>query len=380
MKFYSQDERLPRRRSGGFTLIELLVVIAIIAVLIALLLPAVQAAREAARRSQCTNNMKQLGLALHNYLSTFGACPGGYVSRKTSDQTLAGAWGSWSPQSMLLANIEQGTVYNLINFMTVNEDNSSGAAANWTVTTTRINSFLCPSSPLPVGTNSAKGNINGNLLPGNNYFASMGPQLLPYARSGAPDQIVVGLFACDNGNGGPAVTLASIQDGTSNTIAFGEWRMGDGSTSKLSIQDVINIGSGPPGVNTWWDAKTQIPAGAQAIPQWFPLCAGAAQGTLGTIKNKSNLGDSWYASEAGFGLGNTLLPPNPKYPNCTSAGYDGSIGDAAGIYGMSSFHPGGGNVAFADGSVRFLKDSTNMNIVWALGSRAGGEIVSSDAF
>jgi len=354
MEFYSQGERLPRRRSGGFTLIELLVVIAIIAVLIALLLPAVQAAREAARRSQCTNNMKQLGLALHNYLSTFGSCPGGYESRKTTDKTLQGAWGSWSPQAMMLPNLEQNAVYNTINFMTVSENSPVGASSNWTATTTRINSFLCPSSTLPVGTHWDKGGINGNLLPGNNYFASMGPQLLPYSRSGAPDQVVVGLFICVQVGGGPVVDIASIQDGTSNTIAFGEWRMGDGSTSKLSIQDVINIGSGPPGVNTWWDAKTQIPAGAALIPAWFPLCAGAAKGTLGTIKNKSNIGDNWYASEAGFGLGNTLLAPNPKYPNCTSAGYDGSV--------------------------RFLKDSTSMNIIWSLGSRAGGEIVSSDSY
>jgi len=373
--------RSPRRREGGFTLIELLVVIAIIAVLIALLLPAVQAAREAARRAQCVNNLKQLGLALHNYLATHNACPASYCARKTSDFQIAGAWGSWSPQSMLLGYMEQQAIYNTINFSTVGESNGDGAVANWTATTTRVNTFLCPSSPLPVGTQSGKGNLT--LLPGNNYFASMGPQIQIYARGGgAPDANPAGLFVNDNGSGGGrAITIADIPDGTSNTIAFGEWRIGDGNTSQLSIQDVINIGSGPPGVNIWWDTQTQYPALSVAtLTTWAQQCAGAARGTLGTIKNKSNIGDNWYDGEAGDGLGNTLLPPNPTYPNCTSAGYDGSIGDAPGIYGMSSFHPGGANVTFADGSVRFLKNSTNMLVIWQLGSRSGNEVVSSDAY
>src|SRR5437588_10325486 len=99
------------RRIRGFTLIELLVVIAIIAVLISLLLPAVQSAREAARRAQCSNNLKQLGLALQNYISANGGTPFSYEGRYTNTLGLGGAWGSWSPQSMLLAYLEQAAVY-----------------------------------------------------------------------------------------------------------------------------------------------------------------------------------------------------------------------------------------------------------------------------
>ena len=380
MMAQSSDDRPAPRRRRGFTLIELLVVIAIIGVLIALLLPAVQSAREAARRAQCTNNLKQLGLAAHNYLSTYNSLPSSYCSRKTSDLMVAGAWGSWSPQSMLLAYIEQGNTYNTINFTTVSEDNGNGGSMNWTSVTTRVASFLCPSSSLPVGTTWFSNGVNGNLLPGNNYLASMGPQLMPYSRSGgAPDANPIGLFAVDQG-GGKAIGLQGIRDGSSNTIMFFEQRIGDGDTGTLSIQDVINIGRGPAGVNVWWDAKTQMPGLAATFEDWARECAGAAPGTLGTKKNKSNIGDNWHDGEAGTALGNTLLAPNSKYPNCTSAGYDGSIGDAPGIYGMSSYHPGGANVGFADGSVRYLKDTTAIRVVWALGTRNGGEVLSADQY
>jgi len=382
MSRFSPDRR-SRRPGRGFTLIELLVVIAIIAVLIGLLLPAVQAAREAARRAQCVNNLKQLGLSVHNYMSTHEAAPAGFVSRNATTRVLSTErWGSWSAQSLLLPYLEQSPLYNAINFAVVSENQGAGAYMNLTVTTLRINSFICPSSPLPVGTQWDKAGTNGALLPGNNYFASVGPQIqLTMTAGGRPDNNPKGIFALDDGTGGGrAIRFADISDGTSNTIAFGEWRTGDGNASKLSIQDVINIGSGPPGVNIWWDARTQMPAGAVEFQQWIVQCAGAARGTLGTAKNKSNIGDNWYDGMFGTGFGNTLLPPNSQYPNCTAAGYDGALGDAPAIFGMSSFHPGGANITFADGSVRFLKSTANMQTIWALGSKADGEVLSADSY
>ena len=133
-------------KQRGFTLIELLVVIAIIAVLISLLLPAVQSAREAARRAQCINNLKQLGLAVANYESANGAYPAAYGAPPWN-----GTWGSWSPQAMLLGYIEQTNIYNACNFKVISHEGDAVSWMNQTAVTTRIPSFLCPSSPLPQG-------------------------------------------------------------------------------------------------------------------------------------------------------------------------------------------------------------------------------------
>src|SRR4051794_11160659 len=142
-----------RRRTGrrGFTLIELLVVIAIIAVLIALLLPAVQAAREAARRMSCTNNMKQIALGVHNYISTYDSLPPGAFWGRRSDGT-QNSNNDWGPLARLLGYMEQQALYNAANFslcMMNDNGNLAGVYGNSTVVTLRVASFLCPSSPEP---------------------------------------------------------------------------------------------------------------------------------------------------------------------------------------------------------------------------------------
>jgi prepilin-type N-terminal cleavage/methylation domain-containing protein/prepilin-type processing-associated H-X9-DG protein len=372
MMRFATFERAATRRPG-FTLIELLVVIAIIAVLIALLLPAVQTAREAARRIQCTNNLKQLGLALQNYHSAFGAFPNAYGARGFGQSSTFGAWGAWSPHAMLLGHMEQRQVYDACNFSLVNHDNSAGALANETVVEVRINSFLCPSSPLPSGTD-----LEGYAIAiGNNYFASTGPSL-DYASYA--EAVPTGLFFVDDQSwgGGFPIAIKDIIDGTSNTIAFGEWRMGDFNDLVLSVpQDVINFIAWPGPRSTM-----NMPLGANYLHSWIQTCAGAAPGSTQTsqpyFSNASWLGSDWSQGMYGYSLGNTLLPPNPPYPNCRTCLWAGDF-DCAGMYGMSSYHAGGANVAMADGSVRFLKSSTSQQVVWALGTRNGGEVISADA-
>jgi prepilin-type N-terminal cleavage/methylation domain-containing protein/prepilin-type processing-associated H-X9-DG protein len=373
-------------RTRGFTLIELLVVIAIISLLIGLLLPAVQAAREAARRIKCTNNLKQIGLACHNYLDTQGVFPPGAISTSNGD-----AWSTsfftWAV--LILPQIEGSTTYNALNvFMGVgNFTPDSGQAFTAYLGVPKV--FLCPSDaendngtrawvgqyapgrkvnpmgqdaawpppinpstgqPLQVipiidyamswGDNYAGGPLCNGCLRWETWPGTNLPPGRPRSgwdgfwgtRYGPPDGFTLGsgsLRGFADYSTMQVVPIAGVTDGTSNSILVGE---------VLPIQDAQNnFWTGPGAV-----AGTTIPLGwnSNAWPASDPICNG-----------------NWQAATTPLGC---------RY--------------AASAKGFKSNHPGGCNMLFADGSVHFLKSSIDLATYNALGSRNGGEVISGDAF
>jgi prepilin-type processing-associated H-X9-DG protein len=295
-----------------------------------------------------------------------------------------------------LPYLEQSSTYNALNFK-VAADHTLDGGLNATANVTRINSLLCPSSPLPVGgfwNYSSTGYeyepwIN-NQVPGNNYFASVGPSFVPWETAKPPGifMIVGPSWVPGGGMGAAPRRVSDVQDGTSNTIAFGEWKMGDFDTNKYSLQDGVNIGingiSSLNGFGSWNSSQNFCPQNAANFQTLLNACAAygpkSIQSISGTWKsNKSELGRSWTHGQLGCSMGTTLLPPNSIYPNCQMEPWGGDM-DAPGMWNLSSFHPGGANIALADGSVRFLKSSTSMPVVWYLGSRAGQEVVSADSY
>jgi prepilin-type N-terminal cleavage/methylation domain-containing protein/prepilin-type processing-associated H-X9-DG protein len=371
MSSMRQSAARPRRCARhGFTLIELLVVIAIIAVLIALLLPAVQAAREAARRAQCVNNLKQIGLGLHNYHGVNDAFPPAALpTYNAGSQTVGAVNVSWSAHARLLGNLDQLAFYNAANFAYGATNNDGyGYVANATVVGARISTFLCPSNPLP------SWSAGPFTAPGLCYFSSAGSSLETNGtQTGGPPN---GPFQY----GGTSIGIRDIQDGTSNTIAFGEWKIGDGDVNTFTVpSDVVFLGAYPPGV-TRNTPQMSMPAGATQFLQWAQMCAAGERSSADRGARTPTQGEDWAWGLNDYSMGNVLLAPNPKTPNCNvSPGNNISI-YLPGMYGLSSYHPGGANVLMCDGSVRFLKDSTNVTTIWKLGSRAQSEVLSADEF
>jgi prepilin-type N-terminal cleavage/methylation domain-containing protein/prepilin-type processing-associated H-X9-DG protein len=324
------------RHRRGFTLIELLVVIAIIAVLIALLLPAVQAAREAARRAQCVNNLKQLGLALHNYHDVNGSFPIGL-----SLNVATGSTTNISQQTRLLPFMEQAVIANSINF-----NLSSTNAVNATALVTSVNSFLCPSddrNQLPMGW----AGINYRVNCGSSIVNTFGAQDTAAVNTAMPPPN--GLFFLDFN-----VRIADVTDGTSQTAAFSEHVKGDFSNSvSTELSDTYQPGTHP-----------------ASADQAYQDCLAVNVLDL-TKQGNSNGGAPWMSD------GHTSTryyhgsPPNSR--SCMFPPQ--RISTTA-----NSRHPGGVNACMADGSVRFFKSTISLATWRGVGTRNGGEVLSSDSY
>jgi prepilin-type N-terminal cleavage/methylation domain-containing protein/prepilin-type processing-associated H-X9-DG protein len=376
-------------RSRGFTLIELLVVIAIIAVLIALLLPAVQMAREAARRSQCSNNLKQLGLAIHNYESVNQCLPASSLYPCPAVNPATGSQMCWnygvSPMVSLLQFLEQGNIYNAYNVsMGVYGSYPPSTVgpitwwANTTVFNIQLQVLVCPSD-------------SPRLLrqPVTNYMGNLGG---PFILNGYSGPFVPSNPASiDNGNGTYTVInypngqtvgqtgLASVTDGTSNTALWSEAVSG---TNSQVISGTGRIPEMRGFFNTFFttDPNTLLRTPNQVF-LFLAACTNIPAGTLASAAGGIGTGSrglSWqisYPYYANFGMYNHVGPPNGRQCGCAQLDPVGL--DVFGTSNATSLHPGGVNVAMCDGSVRFVREQVNLYTWWSAGTRNGAEALDA---
>jgi prepilin-type N-terminal cleavage/methylation domain-containing protein/prepilin-type processing-associated H-X9-DG protein len=383
------------RERRAFTLIELLVVIAIIAVLIALLLPAVQAAREAARRAQCTNNLKQIGLAMSNYISANTLLPPLSVDSVSGGGTTY--WKGPSPPRQnysqyvrLLPYIEQQTAYNAWNHAfgarwnagsltgyaqanppDINAEGGGYAMVQYTVLTMQISSLLCPSDPNTGTTGMYIVNNTTKIVGACNYPSNSGLNRHIdncNGNAGSGDWVMNGpgyiLSNWDQAMTMRQISINSFTDGTSMTAIFSEWVKGqttsaNGTYGKNGLGEVYNLGA----------SSASFPTDLQ----YAALCA--------TVQ-PTNSNQQWHWKGEWWAYGGTMIYSHTNFPNRYSCAYSDIGQDSRAtitLVNASSWHPGGVNTLFMDGSVRFIKSSVGYQAWYAIATPNGGEAVSADA-
>jgi prepilin-type N-terminal cleavage/methylation domain-containing protein/prepilin-type processing-associated H-X9-DG protein len=340
------------QRRRAFTLIELLVVIAIIAVLIALLIPAVQKVREAAARTQCANNLKQLGLSMHNYESANKRLPPAFTG-KAAGSPLPAYFFSWSALALLNPYLEQTAIFNRMDLTqpVYVPPSYTISAANQFAVQQVVPTFLCPSDlGLPV---INPGDYGVPTMGPTNYAVCVGTGSTnggaPYGQTWGAD----GMFLAANG-----LRFADVADGTSNTAMMSESTLGSGDE---------NTGTQPADPQTFY---SYVAFGTPLNPG---NCSGAT-----TYNNANRRGFSWATGEIRCASYNHFLPPNAAIPDCVTNDTNPGPGlyTAVGFRAARSRHTSGVNLLLGDGSVRFATNSIQPATWLAIATRAGSEVIN----